>query len=66
MEAKMAKSKERLPGVEKTITETLAQYKAKTLPLQTTESGLQYVIHEKGTGPVAQKGQKSLLITTAF
>ena len=46
MEAKMAKSKEKLPGVEKTITETLAQYKAKTY-LQTTESGLQYVIHEK-------------------
>ncbi|MBK8110343.1 MAG: FKBP-type peptidyl-prolyl cis-trans isomerase [Saprospiraceae bacterium] len=58
MEAVMAKSKERLPGVEKTITETLALYKAKNLKVETTPSGLQYVIHEKGTGPVAAKGQK--------
>lgn len=58
MEAKMAKSKERLPGVEKTITETLAMYKAKNIKLESTPSGLQYVIHEKGTGAIAQKGQK--------
>ena len=36
----------------------MAHIKAKNIALQTTESGLQYVIHEKGTGPVAQKGQK--------
>lgn len=57
MEAKLAKSKERLPGVEKTITETLALFKAKNLKLEKTSSGLQYVIHEKGTGPLAKNGQ---------
>ncbi|MBK8700146.1 MAG: FKBP-type peptidyl-prolyl cis-trans isomerase [Saprospiraceae bacterium] len=58
MEAKAAKSKERIPAVEKTVTETLALYKAKNLQMQTTPSGLKYVVHELGTGPKANRGQK--------
>jgi FKBP-type peptidyl-prolyl cis-trans isomerase FkpA len=47
----------RIPEIQKNLDGLLAQYKAKTLALEKTASGLQYVITEKGTGPVAKKGE---------
>jgi FKBP-type peptidyl-prolyl cis-trans isomerase FkpA len=47
----------RIPEIQKNLEGLLAQYKAKTLKLEKTASGLQYLITEKGTGPVAKKGQ---------
>ncbi len=47
----------RIPEIQKNLEGLLAQYKAKTLKLEKTATGLQYIIAEKGTGPVAKKGQ---------
>jgi FKBP-type peptidyl-prolyl cis-trans isomerase FkpA len=48
-----------LPEVEATVTEILAKFKAGNLggELQSTESGLEYVIHEEGSGPKPRPGQ---------
>ncbi len=47
-----------IPAIQKTLNDLLAQYKAKTLKLEKTASGLQYFIQEKGTGPVAKQGEQ--------
>lgn len=59
LEAEKEAYQARLAEVEEKISDMLAKYKAGSLgqELQTTESGLQYVIHEEGSGPSPQQGQ---------
>ncbi len=47
-----------IPGIQKNMDDILAQYKAKTVKLEKTATGLQYIITEKGNGPVAKKGEE--------
>jgi len=51
--AAMEEMKQRLPGIESLTEQTLAKYKAGTLELQETTNGVQYFVHEKGTGDQA-------------
>ncbi|MEO1518953.1 MAG: FKBP-type peptidyl-prolyl cis-trans isomerase [Bacteroidota bacterium] len=59
-EAQAAVFKERLPEIEAMIKSTINDYKAGKLAsnIQTTESGLKYLIHEEGNGPVPQVGER--------
>ncbi|MFM2394231.1 MAG: hypothetical protein RLZZ546_2213 [Bacteroidota bacterium] len=58
-EAKMKVVQQRAGEVEKTLMETLNGYKAKTLKVETTSSGLKYFIHEKGNGPNIKSGEEA-------
>lgn len=57
--AEKAKLTARVPEVEALVATVVADYAAGALndKIQTTESGLKYLIHEEGTGPVAEAGQ---------
>lgn len=59
MDAEAAVVRERAPEVEAMAQETLAAYKAGSLEgeLQTTPSGLKYIIHEQGSGAQAEAGK---------
>jgi FKBP-type peptidyl-prolyl cis-trans isomerase FkpA len=52
---KVEMSAGRIPEIQKSLTDLLAQYKSKSLKLEKTSTGLQYLIQEKGTGLVAKK-----------
>ena len=49
----------RLPEIEEKVADLAAKYTDGELDseLKTTESGLKYIIHEEGTGPVAKPGE---------
>jgi FKBP-type peptidyl-prolyl cis-trans isomerase FkpA len=53
--AKMEESQKRIPEVKASLDASLAQYKAKSLKFETTSSGLKYVVHSKGNGPIAKQ-----------
>lgn len=48
------------------IPQLIKQYQAKKLKLEKTPAGVQYLIHEKGTGPVVKKGQTVSVHYTGF
>jgi FKBP-type peptidyl-prolyl cis-trans isomerase FkpA len=52
--AALEKQSARLPEVQSLLSKTIGEYKAKTLKTEKTASGLEYFIHEKGTGAVAK------------
>lgn len=56
---KMKVVQQRAGEVEKTLMETLNAYKAKSLKVETTPSGLKYFIHEKGTGANIKSGEEA-------
>lgn len=59
MESQKAALQARVGDVAQLVVTTLADYKSGALKDQvvTDESGLEYVIHEEGTGPIAQVGE---------
>jgi FKBP-type peptidyl-prolyl cis-trans isomerase FkpA len=58
-EVEMEASKARLDDVAEMTEQTLQDYKAGKLDVQTTPEGLKYIIHEEGDGPFGEKGKKA-------
>ena len=50
-------AKAKMPEIESFVKTSLANYKSKKAKINTTASGLKYVIHEEGTGAKAEAGK---------
>jgi FKBP-type peptidyl-prolyl cis-trans isomerase FkpA len=56
---KVAAQTAKVPELTELLKKTIAGFKSKTLKTETTASGLQYFIHEKGNGPITKQNEQA-------
>ncbi len=66
VEKEQADAKQRGKQQDVKLPQLIKQFNAKKLKTQKTDSGIHYVIHQKGTGPAVQKGQTVSVHYTGF